>query len=121
PGPVAYHVQSSGFTAAVMFSGFVHVAPSSVLEHKSTSREPGPNADLFLATELVPALRVSSNQTRPVVRSSTGHGLPTVSVPSSTITWSGPQVRPPSVLRRSTTSMSPVSDVPFLRPSANAR
>ncbi len=86
PGPVAYHVQSSGFTAALMFSGFDHVAPSSSLKHISTSREPGPNAALFLATVLVPALRVSGSHTRPVVRSSTGHGLPTVSVPSSATT-----------------------------------
>src|SRR5678816_1789042 len=86
PGPVAYHVQFSGLTAALMFSGFDHVAPSSSLKHISTSREPGPDADLFFATELAPALRVSGSQRRLVVRSRTGHGLPTVSAPSSTTT-----------------------------------
>jgi len=57
---------------------------------------------------------------RPVVRSTTGQGLPMVSGPWSATTVMGDQVRPLSRLRRNTMSMSPVSLREFRRPSQKA-
>jgi hypothetical protein len=65
--------------------------------------------------------RQISSATRPVRGSTTGVGLPKVSVPASAITWRASQVQPPSKERRSTTSMSPSSAPELRRPSAKAR
>jgi hypothetical protein len=68
----------------------------------------------------VPRLRVVNSQMMPVLRSITGHGLPTVFAPSSPMTRSGDQVAPRSTLRFITRSISPASALPPRRPSANA-
>src|SRR5436190_18681759 len=120
PGPVAYHVHCGSLTSFVISTGFAQVAPSSSLFVIQTVRPP-----LLLPSRIsfslsLPRFLVSGSQTVPVVRSTTGHGLPTVSVPKSATTCNGCQVLPPSKLRRNTVSMSPVSLALFLRPSQNA-
>ncbi len=67
-----------------------------------------------------PVLYVSASRMRPVSRSTIGAGLPCVSPLPSLTTWSGPQVRPPSVDRLRTRSMSAASPQLSTRPSANA-
>src|SRR5262249_30904729 len=120
PGPVAYHVQSGCFTSLVISTGLAQVAPSSVLFVAQTVRVPLLLPSTIIASVSVPRLCVNSSQTVPVVRSTTGHGLPQVCAPSSQTICAADQVLPPSWLRLSSRSMSPVSLRLFLRPSQNA-
>src|SRR5262249_15357410 len=120
PGPVAYHVQSDRLTSLVISTGLDQVNPSSSLLATHTVRFPLLVPSTIFASVSVPKLWVRSSQMTPVLRSTTGHGLPQVSAPSSQTTCIGPHVLPPSVERLSTRSMSPVSLELFLRPSQNA-
>jgi hypothetical protein len=117
-GPVAYQeFQWAGRISSLRSRGSDQVRPSSSLccmcgvRSHGTSQLPPPGR---------PVLYVSASTTRPVSRSTIGAGLPCVSPAPSLTTWSGPQVRPPSVERLSTMSMSPASLQSFTRPSANA-
>jgi hypothetical protein len=107
PGPVAYHVQPGALTDPVIVRGAAQVRPSSRLDVTRTSE----------------LSRQKVSQTVPVVASTTGQGFPIVTgrvPPSSWTRVVGPQVRPPSSLRRSRRSMSPWSAGPAFRPSQKA-
>ena len=120
PGPVAYHVQSACFTLAVMSTGADHVTPSSVLRNTATDRPAWLVPAMMSFSRSVPRFCVVSSQMVPVVRSTTGQGLPKVFGPLSPTTWSGDHVWPPSRLRFSTRSMSPASPPPSRLASAKA-
>src|SRR5262245_34958079 len=96
PGPVAYRVQSGFLTSLVISTGFDHVAPSSVLCDTHAVRVLWLVPSTIFASVSLPRLCVNSSQTVPVVRSTTGQGLPQVLVPSSQTTCISPQVLPPS-------------------------
>jgi hypothetical protein len=76
---------------------------------------------MICASVTAPLLPQVTRTMAPVRGSATGAGLPRVSPWPAATTVSGPQVQPPSVERRSTTSMSPVSPGASRRPSAKAR
>src|SRR5262245_12348768 len=105
-GPVAYQVQSLCFVSRVISTVSLYVALSSVLLDTQTVREPLLVPSTIAASLSCPRLCVSSNQIVPVSRSTTGHGLPQVLLPSSQTTCILPQVLPPSVLRLRTRSIS---------------
>ena len=120
PGPVAYQPHSGRFVVEVISTGFDQVAPSSLDFVTQTVRVPLDFRWPMAVSPSSPRLWVMRSQTTPVVRSTTGQGLPQVLGPSSQINWSGCQVRPPSKLRLATMSMSPVSLALVLRPSQRA-
>src|SRR4029453_15904767 len=106
PGPVAYHDQPGFFTSLVISTGFVQVAPSSVLLVIQTVRVPLLLPETRSASVSLPRLWVRRRQIVPVFASTTGHGLPQVLGPSSQTTCVSPHVLPPSVLRLRTRSSS---------------
>ena len=120
PGPVAYHRQCFARVVALMSMGWVHVWPSSVLFMSHTVRGSLATPFLMAPSDSSPRLRVSGIHRVPVAWSTTGQGLPMTCGPWSAITCIFDHVRPPSVLRFITMSMSPVSLRLFLRPSAKA-
>ncbi len=76
---------------------------------------------MIWASVTAPELYDVTSTMRPVLSSTTGAGLPRVSPRPAATTDSGPQVQPPSVERRRTTSMLPLSPAPLCLPSAKAR
>jgi len=76
PGPVAYHVQPGGLTAAVMSTGPAQVAPSSSLRVSHTVRGASP-AQIRSSP---PSARFwqKGNRMAPLAASTTGAGLPQV-------------------------------------------
>src|SRR5690242_17897502 len=106
-GPVAYQVQSGSFTAEVISAGAAQVRPSSSLWVTQTVRV-GPETPAGIRLSgISPGLRVNSSQMVLVRQSTTGAGLPIVSGPKSATRIALDQVRPPSALRFTSTSMSP--------------
>src|SRR5438105_12818881 len=77
PGPVAYHVQSALRTADVISTGLDQVAPASVLFVSQTVRGSLLVASRIIFSVSLPRFLVRGSQTVPVVRSTTGQGLPT--------------------------------------------
>src|SRR6266850_6369518 len=120
PGPVAYHVQSGSFVVAVISSGLLQVSPSSLLELIKTVRVPFDFPAMISRSRSCPRFRVIGSQIVPVARSTTGQGFPIVLGESEATTPSADHVRPSSVERLTTISISPLSDRPFFLPSANA-
>ncbi|CAM5357305.1 hypothetical protein SVIOM74S_05144 [Streptomyces violarus] len=117
-GPVAYQeFQCSGRISSLRSRGSDQVRPSSSLYWRCGVRSQG---TVQLPASVRPVLYVSASRIRPVLRSTTGAGLPCVSPAPSLTTWSGPQVRPPSVERLRTMSMSAASPQLRTRPSAKA-
>lgn len=117
-GPVAYQeFQSFGRISSLRSRGADQVRPSSSLYWRCGVRSHG-TSQFFPSVR--PVLYVSASRMRPVLRSTTGAGLPWVSPAPSLTTWSGLQVRPPSSDRLTTMSMSPASEQSFVRPSAKA-
>lgn len=117
-GPVAYHeFQCSGRISALRSRGSDQERPSSSLYCRYGLRLQGTSQ---FPLSVRPLLYVSASRIRPVAWSTTGVGLPWVSPAPSFTTWSGPQVRPPSVERLTTMSISVASPQLRTRPSANA-
>src|SRR5512134_81959 len=118
PGPVAYQRIHDVLTLAVMSTGVVQVAPLSAERWTDTCRVARP---FRMAVSVASAALPHDRSTRsPEAGSVTTVGLPAVSAPWAVTTCCGDQLVPPSVERRHTMSMSPLSPPPFLRPSANA-
>src|SRR3954470_24756755 len=120
PGPVAYQRQPAFFATDVISLAGDQVRPLSVLRWTNTRRlscsDTVPDMISFSVTR---PLRVVSSTTVPS-GDTTGAGLPAVASPLSDTTVIGPHVQPPSVERRCTTRIAPVSPAEETRPSANA-
>src|SRR5690554_7895337 len=104
-----------------MSLGLDHVLPSSVLELTNTRLVSWLVFLIMSPSASSPRFQVINNQMVPVSSSKTGVGLPHTLLPSSQIITCSPQVFPPSVERRISRSISPVSDELFFLPSAKAR
>jgi len=120
PGPVAYQVQLVCLVVAVICVAALQLSPSLSDRSRNTRRVSVLVPAMIMDSLSVPRFQVLKSQMVPVTRSTTGAGLPQVFAPSLQTRMAGPQVAPLSAERRTSRSMSPVSEAEFLRPSQKA-